>query len=80
MCVCVLLYVCDILQVFIVEEMMLHIQHLKGAHRTKRRKTTGWWQFFMIDKLNDLGKQLGAGSGNLGFADETAILDKVKVG
>ncbi|KAK7807289.1 hypothetical protein U0070_016661, partial [Myodes glareolus] len=66
--------------VFTVEEMMLHIQHLKGAHSKKRRKTTGWWQFFMIDKLNDLGKQLGVGSGNLCFADETAMLEKVKVG
>lgn len=78
--VCVLLYVCDILQVFTVEEMTLHIQHLKGAHSKKRRKTTGWWQFFMIDKLNDLGQQLGGGSGNLCFADETAMLEKVKVG
>ena len=34
----------------------------------------------MIDKLNDLGKQLGVGSGNLRFADETAMLEKVKVG
>lgn len=34
----------------------------------------------MIDKLNDLGKQLGVGSRNLRFADETAMLEKVKVG
>ena len=34
----------------------------------------------MIDKLNDLGKLLGVGSGNLRFADETAMLEKVKVG
>lgn len=30
--------------------------------------------------LNDLAKKLGVGSGNLRFADEAAMLEKLKVG
>ena len=79
---------CDILQVFTVEEMMPHIQHLKGAHSKnlflKDKKKKGYWLVTVLHdrqiNLNDLAKQLGVGSGNLRFADETAMLEKLKVG
>lgn len=58
--------------------MMLHIQHLKGAHSKEKKKN--YWLVAVLHKLNDLGKQLGVGSRNLRFADETAMLEKVKVG
>lgn len=36
--------------------------------------------FCLQVNLNDLAKKLGVGSGNLRFADEAAMLDKLKVG
>uniref|UniRef100_A0A671EQQ3 PrdX deacylase domain-containing protein 1 n=1 Tax=Rhinolophus ferrumequinum TaxID=59479 RepID=A0A671EQQ3_RHIFE len=74
-------------EVVTVEEMMPHIQHLKGAHSKnlflKDKKKKGYWLVTVLyDRqinLND-AKQLGAGSGNLRFADETAMLEKLKVG
>lgn len=75
-------------EVFTVEEMMPHIQHLKGAHSKnlflKDKKKKGYWLVTVLHdrqvNLNDLAKQLGVGSGNLRFADETAMLEKLKVG
>nr|XP_036846989.1 prolyl-tRNA synthetase associated domain-containing protein 1 [Manis javanica] len=75
-------------EVFTVEEMMPHIQHLKGAHSKNlflkdKRKKSYWLVTILHDRqinLNDLAKQLGIGSGNLRFADETAMLEKLKVG
>ncbi|XP_003758322.2 prolyl-tRNA synthetase associated domain-containing protein 1 [Sarcophilus harrisii] len=75
-------------EVFTVEEMMPHIQHLKGAHsknlflKDKRKKN--YWLVTVLHvrkiNLNDLAKQLGVGSGNLRFADEISMLEKLKVG
>ncbi|EPY88713.1 prolyl-tRNA synthetase associated domain-containing protein 1-like protein [Camelus ferus] len=78
----------DVSGVFTVEEMMPHIQHLKGAHSKnlflKDKKKKGYWLVTVLHdrqiNLNDLAKQLGVGSGNLRFADETAMLEKLKVG
>ncbi|KAJ1078280.1 hypothetical protein K5549_016851, partial [Capra hircus] len=75
-------------EVFSVEEMMPHIQHLKGAHSKnlflKDKKKKGYWLVTVLHdrqiNLNDLAKQLGVGSGNLRFADEAAMLEKLKVG
>ncbi|KAG8512297.1 Prolyl-tRNA synthetase associated domain-containing protein 1 [Galemys pyrenaicus] len=75
-------------KVFTVEEMMPHIQHLKGAHSKnlflKDKKKKGYWLVTVLHdrqvNLNDLAKQLGVGSGNLRFADETDMLEKLKVG
>ncbi|XP_070284539.1 prolyl-tRNA synthetase associated domain-containing protein 1 [Myotis yumanensis] len=75
-------------EVFTVEEMMPHVQHLKGAHSKnlflKDKKKKGYWLVTVLHdrqvNLNDLAKQLGVGSGNLRFADETALLEKLKVG
>ncbi|GAB1295878.1 Prolyl-tRNA synthetase associated domain-containing protein 1 [Apodemus speciosus] len=75
-------------EVFTVEEMMPHIQHLKGAHSKnlflKDKKKKNYWLVTVLHdrqiNLNDLGKRLGVGSGNLRFADETAMLEKLKVG
>nr|XP_012332571.1 putative prolyl-tRNA synthetase associated domain-containing protein 1 isoform X1 [Aotus nancymaae] len=76
------------LQVFTVEEMMPHIQHLKGAHSKnlflKDKKKKSYWLVTVLHdrqiNLNELAKQLGVGSGNLRLADETAMLEKLKVG
>ncbi|KAL4693756.1 hypothetical protein H8959_013021 [Pygathrix nigripes] len=75
-------------EVFTVEEMMPHIQHLKGAHSKnlflKDKKKKNYWLVTVLHdrqiNLNELAKQLGVGSGNLRFADETAMLEKLKVG
>ncbi|XP_074051194.1 putative prolyl-tRNA synthetase associated domain-containing protein 1 [Macrotis lagotis] len=75
-------------EVFTVEEMMPHIQHLKGAHSKnlflKDKKKKNYWLVTVLHdrkiNLNDLAKQLGVGSGNLRFADETSMLEKLKVG
>uniref|UniRef100_A0A8D0H5E2 PrdX deacylase domain-containing protein 1 n=1 Tax=Sphenodon punctatus TaxID=8508 RepID=A0A8D0H5E2_SPHPU len=74
--------------VFTVEEMMLHVQHLKGAHSKnlflKDKKKKGFWLVTVLHdrqiNLNDLAKKLGVGSGSLRFADETAMVEKLKVG
>ncbi|KAL8185109.1 UNVERIFIED_CONTAM: Prolyl-tRNA synthetase associated domain-containing protein 1 [Gekko kuhli] len=74
-------------EVFTVEEMMPHVQHLKGAVSKnlflKDKKKKGLWLVTVLHdrqiNLNDLAKKLGAGSGNLRFADEATLLDKLKV-
>lgn len=40
----------DILQVFTVEEMMLHIQHLKGAHSKDKKKKNYWLVAVLHDR------------------------------
>ncbi|XP_072491636.1 prolyl-tRNA synthetase associated domain-containing protein 1-like [Notamacropus eugenii] len=75
-------------EVFTVEEMMPHIQHLKGAHSKnlflKDKKKKSYWLVTVLHdrkiNLNELAKQLGVGSGNLRFADEMSMLEKLKVG
>ncbi|XP_054842653.1 prolyl-tRNA synthetase associated domain-containing protein 1-like [Eublepharis macularius] len=75
-------------EVFTVKEMMPHVQHLKGAHSKnlflKDKKKKGLWLVTALHdrqiSLNDLAKKLGIGSGNLRFADEAALLEKLKVG
>ncbi|XP_044516606.1 prolyl-tRNA synthetase associated domain-containing protein 1 [Gracilinanus agilis] len=75
-------------EVFTVEEMMPHIEHLKGAHSKNlflkdKRKKSYWLVTVLHDRkinLNELAKQLGVGSGNLRFADETSMLEKLRVG
>lgn len=67
--------------------MMPHVQHLKGALSKnlflKDKKKKGLWLVTILHdrqiSLNDLAKKLGAGSGNLRFADEATLLDKLKV-
>lgn len=77
-----------VFQVFTVEEMMAHVQHLKGGHsknlflKDKKRKEF-WLVTVLHDRqvdLNHLAKKLGVGSGNLRFADENAMLEKLQVG
>ncbi|NXJ07254.1 PRXD1 protein, partial [Odontophorus gujanensis] len=75
-------------EVFTVEEMMPHVQHMKGGHsknlflRDKKKK--GFWLVTVLHNrevnLNHLAKKLGLGSGNLRFADENAMLEKLGVG
>ncbi|KAJ8248408.1 hypothetical protein GJAV_G00241720 [Gymnothorax javanicus] len=75
-------------EVFTVEEMMPHVQHLSGAVTKnlflKDKKKKGLWlvsaRHDRAVNLNDLAKKLGVGSGNLRFADESAMLEKLKVG
>ncbi|XP_075452090.1 prolyl-tRNA synthetase associated domain-containing protein 1-like [Ascaphus truei] len=75
-------------EVFTVEEMMPHTQHLKGAHSKnlflKDKKKGGFWLLSVLHdrevNLKDLAKKLNLGSGNLRFADEAAMLEKLKVG
>ncbi|XP_006001598.1 prolyl-tRNA synthetase associated domain-containing protein 1 [Latimeria chalumnae] len=75
-------------EVFTVEAMMPYVQHLSGAHSKnlflKDKKKKSLWLVTVIHdrqvNLNDLAKKLGVGSGNLRFAEETAMLEKLKVG
>ncbi|XP_066553049.1 prolyl-tRNA synthetase associated domain-containing protein 1 [Amia ocellicauda] len=75
-------------EVFTVEEMMAHVQHLSGAVSKnlflKDKKKKGLWLVTARHdrpiNLNDLAKKLGVGSGNLRFADEATMLEKLKVG
>lgn len=77
-----------VFQVFTVEEMMPHVQHMKGGHSKnlflKDKKKKGFWLVTVLHNrqvnLNELGKKLGVGSGNLRFADENAMLEKLGVG
>ncbi|XP_028428504.1 prolyl-tRNA synthetase associated domain-containing protein 1 isoform X2 [Perca flavescens] len=68
--------------------MMPHLQEVTGAVtknlflKDKKKKS-----LFLVSarhdhqvNLNDLAKNLGVGSGNLRFADEAAMLEKLKVG
>ncbi|XP_053731268.1 prolyl-tRNA synthetase associated domain-containing protein 1-like isoform X1 [Synchiropus splendidus] len=76
------------LQVFTVEEMMPHLQDVSGVVaknlflKDKKKKT-----LFLVSTvhscqvdLNQLAKSLGVGGGNLRFADESLMLEKLKVG
>ncbi|KAM4679389.1 prolyl-tRNA synthetase associated domain-containing protein 1-like isoform 1-T1 [Amazona ochrocephala] len=75
-------------EVFTVEEMMPHVQHMKGGHSKnlflKDKKKKGFWLVTLLHNrqinLTDLAKKLGVGSGNLRFADENSMLEKLKVG
>ncbi|XP_076872184.1 prolyl-tRNA synthetase associated domain-containing protein 1 [Brachyhypopomus gauderio] len=75
-------------EVFTVEEMMPHVEHLSGAVTKnlflKDKKKKGLWLVSVRHdrqvNLNDLAKKLGVGSGNLRFADEAAMLEKLQVG
>ncbi|XP_069581561.1 prolyl-tRNA synthetase associated domain-containing protein 1-like isoform X2 [Brachyistius frenatus] len=74
--------------VFTVEEMMPHLQEVSGAVTKnlflKDKKKKGLWLVSARHdrqvNLNELAKKLGVGSGNLRFADEAAMLEKLKVG
>ncbi|KAJ8013880.1 hypothetical protein DPEC_G00034390 [Dallia pectoralis] len=74
--------------VFTVEEMMPHVQGLSGAVTKnlflKDKKKKGLWLVSVrhdrVVNLNDLAKKLGLGSGNLRFAEEATMKDKLKVG
>lgn len=67
---------------------MPHAQHLNGAVTKNlflkdKKKKSLWLVSVRHDRqvnLNDLAKKLGVGSGNLRFADEAAMLEKLKVG
>ncbi|XP_069787555.1 prolyl-tRNA synthetase associated domain-containing protein 1 [Narcine bancroftii] len=75
-------------EVFTVEAMMPYVQHLEGAHSKNlflkdKKKKILWLVTILHNRqvhLNDLAKKLGAGSGNLRFADEGMMLEKLKVG
>ncbi|XP_029962209.1 prolyl-tRNA synthetase associated domain-containing protein 1 [Salarias fasciatus] len=74
--------------VFTVEEMMPHLQEVqdvvtKNLFLKDKKKKNLWLLSARHDRqvnLNDLAKKLGVGSGNLRFADETIMLEKLKVG
>lgn len=74
--------------VFTVEEMMPHLEGVSGAVTKnlflKDKKKKGLWLVSVRHdrqvQLNDLAKKLGVGSGNLRFAEEAAMLEKLKVG
>uniref|UniRef100_A0A8D2ZTU4 PrdX deacylase domain-containing protein 1 n=1 Tax=Scophthalmus maximus TaxID=52904 RepID=A0A8D2ZTU4_SCOMX len=82
------IYSLSLPQVFTVEEMMPHLQDVGGAVTKnlflKDKKKKGLWLVSARHdrqvNLNDLAKKLGVGSGNLRFADEAAMLEKLKVG
>lgn len=67
---------------------MPHLQDLSGAVTKnlflKDKKKKGLWLVSVHHdrpvNLNDLAKKLGLGSGNLRFAEEAAMLEKLKVG
>ncbi|XP_062375123.1 prolyl-tRNA synthetase associated domain-containing protein 1 [Sardina pilchardus] len=74
-------------EVFTVEEMMPHVQHLSGAVTKNlflkdKKKKSLWLVSTRHDRqvnLNDLAKKLSLGSGNLRFADEAIMVEKLKV-
>lgn len=74
--------------VFTVEEMMPHLQEVSGVVTKNlflkdKKKKSLWLVSVRHDRqvnLNDLAKKLGLGSGNLRFADESAMIEKLKVG
>ncbi|XP_061084846.1 prolyl-tRNA synthetase associated domain-containing protein 1 [Conger conger] len=75
-------------EVFTVEEMLPHLQHLSGAVTKnlflKDKKKKGLWLVSVRHdravNLNDLAKKLGLGSGSLRFADEAAMQETLRVG
>ncbi|XP_061645217.1 prolyl-tRNA synthetase associated domain-containing protein 1 isoform X2 [Phyllopteryx taeniolatus] len=68
--------------------MMPHLRGVSGAVTKNlflkdKKKKRCWLVSVRHDRqvnLNELAKKLSAGSGNLRFADEAAMLDKLKVG
>ncbi|KAK7902018.1 hypothetical protein WMY93_018787 [Mugilogobius chulae] len=74
--------------VFTVEQMMPHLEGVSGAVSKnlflKDKKKKGLWLVSARHdrqvNLNDLAKKLGVGSGNLRFADEAIMVEKLKVG
>ncbi|KAJ0066797.1 hypothetical protein NL108_002812, partial [Boleophthalmus pectinirostris] len=72
--------------VFTVEEMMPHLQGVTGAVSKNlflkdKKKKSLWLVSARHDRqvnLNDLAKKLGVGSGNLRFADEAVMVEKLK--
>ncbi|XP_077586000.1 prolyl-tRNA synthetase associated domain-containing protein 1 [Stigmatopora nigra] len=74
--------------VFTVEEMMPHLQDVNGVVTKNlflkdKKKKSLWLVSVRHDRqvnLNELAKKLALGSGNLRFADEATMLDKLKVG
>ncbi|XP_029927158.1 prolyl-tRNA synthetase associated domain-containing protein 1 [Myripristis murdjan] len=74
--------------VFTVEEMMPHLQEVSGVVTKNlflkdKKKKSLWLLSARHDRqvnLNDLAKKLGVSSGNLRFADEATMLEKLKVG
>ncbi|XP_061693852.1 prolyl-tRNA synthetase associated domain-containing protein 1 [Syngnathoides biaculeatus] len=74
--------------VFTVEEMMPHLRGVSGVVTKNlflkdKKKKSLWLVSVRHDRqvnLNELAKKLSVGSGNLRFADEAAMLDKLKVG
>uniref|UniRef100_A0A672PL04 PrdX deacylase domain-containing protein 1 n=1 Tax=Sinocyclocheilus grahami TaxID=75366 RepID=A0A672PL04_SINGR len=75
-------------EVFTVEEMMPHVAHLSGAVTKNlflkdKKKKSLWLLSVRHDRqlnLSDVAKRLGLGSGNLRLADESLMLEKLKVG
>lgn len=67
---------------------MPHVQHLSGAVTKNlflkdKKKKSLWLVSTRHDRqvnLNDLAKKLSLGSGNLRFADEAIMVEKLKVG
>nr|XP_057907972.1 prolyl-tRNA synthetase associated domain-containing protein 1 [Doryrhamphus excisus] len=74
--------------VFTVEQMMPHLEGVDGVVTKNlflkdKKKKSLWLVSARHDRqvnLNDLAKKLGVGSGNLRFADEAVMLEKLKVG
>uniref|UniRef100_A0A8C2SR70 PrdX deacylase domain-containing protein 1 n=1 Tax=Coturnix japonica TaxID=93934 RepID=A0A8C2SR70_COTJA len=75
-------------EVLTVDEMMAHVGHMRGGHSKnlflKDKKKKGFWLVTVLHDrqvdLNHLAKKLGLGSGNLRFANEDAMLEKLRVG
>ncbi|XP_026134864.1 prolyl-tRNA synthetase associated domain-containing protein 1 [Carassius auratus] len=75
-------------EVFTVEEMMPHVAHLSGAVTKNlflkdKKKKSLWLLSVRQDRqlnLSDVSKRLGLGAGNLRLADESVMLEKLKVG
>ncbi|KAA0717517.1 Prolyl-tRNA synthetase associated domain-containing protein 1 [Triplophysa tibetana] len=75
-------------QVFTVEEMMPHVSHLNGMVTKNlflkdKKKKSLWLLSVRHDRqvnLSDVAKRLGLGGGNLRLAEESLMLDKLKVG
>ncbi|XP_065106885.1 prolyl-tRNA synthetase associated domain-containing protein 1 [Paramisgurnus dabryanus] len=75
-------------EVFTVDEMMPHVAHLSGMVTKNlflkdKKKKSLWLLSARHDRelnLGDVAKRLGLGSGNLRLAEESLMLEKLKVG
>ncbi|XP_051946308.1 prolyl-tRNA synthetase associated domain-containing protein 1 [Xyrauchen texanus] len=75
-------------EVFTVEEMMPHVSHLSGIVTKNlflkdKKKKSLWLLSARHDRqlnLGDMAKRLGISAGNLRFAEESLMLEKLKVG